>query len=168
MVSVAVSIQSPLVILIVLAMSGMAATLLALLAMQMSAKRRRRSGKASEALTPPSQVLAVAAGTAAVAAPAAVPPPPLADPVAQAVRELDALIVAAEAAVRSGRKDLQAATRMQLADVAKRRGDSTTACEHWQMARMLFHDIGDKAGFKDVDEKMRANGCPTDWVLTDF
>ena len=61
-----------------------------------------------------------------------------------------------------------ALSRLELADAALNAGDPITACEHWQMARMAFLDAGMKADGDRIDHRMRANGCPTDWVLTDF
>lgn len=63
---------------------------------------------------------------------------------------------------------LHAEARIELAEAAYRAGDLTSACEHWQMARMAFLDDGLKADGDRIDKRMRANGCPTDWVLTDF
>lgn len=63
---------------------------------------------------------------------------------------------------------IHAEARLELAEAAIRHGDPTTACEHWQMARMAFLDEGDKKEGDKIDRRMRAQGCPTDWVLTDF
>lgn len=61
-----------------------------------------------------------------------------------------------------------AAARLELGDILAAEGDMTTACEHWQIARQIFWDGDDKAKLADVDARMVANGCPTDWVLNDF
>jgi hypothetical protein len=63
---------------------------------------------------------------------------------------------------------VHAEARLELADAAFRAGDLTSACEHWQMARMAFLDERMAAEGDKVDSLMRSNGCPTDWVLTDF
>lgn len=65
-------------------------------------------------------------------------------------------------------KMIHAEARLELADLAQADGDPTTACEHWQMARQLFHDVDAKDGVEKTDKKILSNGCPTDWVLTDF
>lgn len=63
---------------------------------------------------------------------------------------------------------LHAEARLELAELAREAGDLTTACEHWQLARALFHDLkrADRAG--DTERLMQRHGCPTDWVLNDF
>lgn len=81
---------------------------------------------------------------------------------------LECLRSAAGLAARSGPALVHAEARIELAEAALRSGDPTSACEHWQMARMAFLDIGDAASGDKVDKRMRSNGCPTDWVLTDF
>lgn len=63
---------------------------------------------------------------------------------------------------------IQADARIELAEIALAAGDLTTACEHWQIARRLFHDLDRKPDFAHADTLMRKHGCPTDWVLTDF
>jgi len=65
-------------------------------------------------------------------------------------------------------KDIHAAARLELAEIAEADGDMTTACEHWQMARTLFHELDAQDDIKRTDARMLSNGCPTDWVLTDF
>ena len=65
-------------------------------------------------------------------------------------------------------KAIHAAARLELADLSKADGDLTTACEHWQMARGLFHALDQKVEMDKTDARMLRNGCPTDWVLTDF
>jgi tetratricopeptide (TPR) repeat protein len=61
-----------------------------------------------------------------------------------------------------------AAARLQLAEAAYDEGDLTGACEQWQMARSAFFEDGQVDEHERVDRRMRDNGCPTDWVLTDF
>lgn len=63
---------------------------------------------------------------------------------------------------------LQAEARLELAELARAAGDLTTACEHWQIARSLFHDLADAARLGETERLMRQHGCPTDWVLNDF
>lgn len=63
---------------------------------------------------------------------------------------------------------MEAHARMELAELARADDDLTTACEHWQIARSLFHTLSSKPELADVETRMRAHGCPTDWVLTDF
>lgn len=81
---------------------------------------------------------------------------------------LDALRSCAGLAALHKAGKLHAEARIELAEAAYRAGDLTSACEHWQMARMAFLDDGLKADGDRIDRRMRANGCPTDWVLTDF
>ncbi|MCB1513478.1 MAG: hypothetical protein H6876_07910 [Hyphomicrobiaceae bacterium] len=71
-------------------------------------------------------------------------------------------------ASRLGDNDTHAAARLELGDLLGAEGDMTTACEHWQIARQIFWDGGDKNRLADADRRMIANGCPTDWVLNDF
>ncbi|MBS0237271.1 MAG: hypothetical protein JSR89_02475 [Proteobacteria bacterium] len=61
-----------------------------------------------------------------------------------------------------------AAARLALAEAAQRSGDLTTACEQWQMAKAAYLQAGDTDQQERVEKRMRDNGCPTDWVLTDF
>lgn len=67
-----------------------------------------------------------------------------------------------------GLNDAHAKARLALGDLAQASGDPATACEHWQIARKLFHELGQKREYDAVDARMLRNGCPTDWVLTDF
>jgi hypothetical protein len=67
-----------------------------------------------------------------------------------------------------GRKDTHADARLALGDVARKTGDLTTACEHWQLARGLFLELNKPDQLALVEARMRDNGCPTDWVLNDF
>lgn len=80
----------------------------------------------------------------------------------------DALRLAVQSATVQGQKSIHAIARMALAEAAVADGDATTACEHWQIARLLFHEIGASGEYEQADHLMRKNGCPTDWVLTDF
>jgi hypothetical protein len=65
-------------------------------------------------------------------------------------------------------KDTHAKARLALGDLAHAGGDPTTACEHWQIARALFHELKQPADHAAAEQRMLRNGCPTDWVLTDF
>lgn len=81
---------------------------------------------------------------------------------------LEALRSAAGIASLHGPLEVHAEVRLELAEAAMRAGDTIGACEHWQMARVAFEECGQRDAQDRVDQKMRANGCPTDWVLTDF
>jgi soluble NSF attachment protein (SNAP)-like len=63
---------------------------------------------------------------------------------------------------------LHARARLELGDIAEAQGDLTTACEHWQLARSLFEDERRTNDASHCEARMARNGCPTDWVLTDF
>jgi tetratricopeptide (TPR) repeat protein len=65
-------------------------------------------------------------------------------------------------------KATQAKARLALGDLAQAGGDPTTACEHWQIARALFHELKQVDDHEAAEQRMLRNGCPTDWVLTDF
>lgn len=65
-------------------------------------------------------------------------------------------------------KQTHAEARVVLGDIAQAHGDATTACEHWQIARALFHELRRQREHTEVETRMLKNGCPTDWVLTDF
>jgi hypothetical protein len=71
-------------------------------------------------------------------------------------------------ATSAGLKDTHAKARLALGDIAHAGGDPATACEHWQIARSLFRELQQSREHDAVEERMRRNGCPTDWVLTDF
>jgi hypothetical protein len=60
------------------------------------------------------------------------------------------------------------AARLALGEAAHLAGDLTSACEQWQMARTAFLEGGDTEQHDRIEKRMRENGCPTDWVLTDF
>jgi hypothetical protein len=80
----------------------------------------------------------------------------------------DLLRKSIQTAAGAGLNEAHAKSRVMLGDLAQSTGDPVTACEHWQIARKLFHDIGRRADYNEVDARMLRNGCPTDWVLTDF
>ncbi len=65
-------------------------------------------------------------------------------------------------------KATHAQARLALGDLAHIGGDPTTACEHWQIARALFHELKQASDHEAAEQRMLRNGCPTDWVLTDF
>lgn len=67
-----------------------------------------------------------------------------------------------------GPPSVHAAARLALGEAAYGAGDLTSACEQWQMARAAFLEAGDGVQHDRVEKRMRENGCPTDWVLTDF
>lgn len=81
---------------------------------------------------------------------------------------LDALRSAAGLAALHKHAALHAECRLDLAEAAYEAGDPTSACEHWQMARMAFLEADMRSEGDKIDQRMKANGCPTDWVLTDF
>jgi hypothetical protein len=72
------------------------------------------------------------------------------------------------AAAKSKNAAVQAEARLELAELARSAGDLTTACEHWQIARSLFHGLSDTARLGATERLMREHRCPTDWVLNDF
>jgi hypothetical protein len=82
-----------------------------------------------------------------------------------ASQHLHAAVVAAR---RSNLPGTHAAARIELAELAYRDGDLTTACEHWQMAKLMFHETGRRTDRDRVADVMRQHRCPTDWVLTNF
>lgn len=71
-------------------------------------------------------------------------------------------------AIKSRDGATQAEARLELAELARASGDLTTACEHWQIARGLFHKMSEQAKLGDTERLMQQHGCPTDWVLNDF
>lgn len=75
---------------------------------------------------------------------------------------------AVRAASRSRTAAIEAEARLALAELARAAGDLTTACEHWQLARALFHDLDERTRRDETETLMRNHGCPTDWVLNDF
>jgi hypothetical protein len=64
--------------------------------------------------------------------------------------------------------ETHAAARLELGDLMEAEGDLTSACEHWQIARQIFWDKSAKSELADIDRRMTANGCPTDWFLNEF
>jgi hypothetical protein len=64
--------------------------------------------------------------------------------------------------------ETHAEARIELAELARADGDLTSACEHWQMAKLMFHETGRRADQDRMADVMRQNRCPTDWVLTGF
>ena len=82
-----------------------------------------------------------------------------------ASQHLHAAVVAAR---RSNLPGPHAAARIELAELAYRDGDLTTACEHWQMAKLMFHETGRRTDRDRIAEVMLQHRCPTDWVLTNF
>jgi hypothetical protein len=81
---------------------------------------------------------------------------------------LAALRSAAGLAAQHGPRAAHAQARLELAEAAFKSGDLIGACEQWQIARVALQDDGQKDAYAVVDKRMRDNGCPTDWVLTDF
>ena len=81
---------------------------------------------------------------------------------------LTALRSAAGLASQHGPRTAHADARLELAEAAFVSGDLTSACEHWQLAKIALHDDGQREAQVRVEKRMRDNGCPTDWVLTDF
>ena len=80
-------------------------------------------------------------------------------------RQLRRAIVAA---TQFGDTAIHASARLELGDRVASRGDMTTACEHWQIARQIYWDESSTADLAEADRRMIAAGCPTDWVLNDF
>ncbi|MEZ5775423.1 MAG: hypothetical protein R3D33_12180 [Hyphomicrobiaceae bacterium] len=73
-----------------------------------------------------------------------------------------------EALKMAGALDLPAsaaAARIAFADLSVARGDLTSACEHWQLARELLRRTGQWSAADEIDRAMHRSGCPTDWVL---
>jgi hypothetical protein len=81
---------------------------------------------------------------------------------------MSALRSAAGCGALHGPPATHAAARLQLAEAAYDAGDLTTACEQWQLARGAFFSDGQLDEHERIEKRMRDNGCPTDWVLTDF
>jgi tetratricopeptide (TPR) repeat protein len=80
----------------------------------------------------------------------------------------DQLRACLQFAARTRDRALQAEARLELAELSRADGDLTTACEHWQSARALVHDLSSKRELDETEKLMRTHGCPTDWVLNDF
>jgi tetratricopeptide (TPR) repeat protein len=81
---------------------------------------------------------------------------------------MEALRSAAGNGALYGPHAAHAAARLALGEAAQAAGDLTSACEQWQLARTAFLEGGDTDQHARVEKQMRENGCPTDWVLTDF
>ncbi|HVZ05105.1 hypothetical protein [Hyphomicrobium sp.] len=81
---------------------------------------------------------------------------------------MSALRSAAGCAALHGPEATHAAVRMELAEAAYVSGDLSSACEQWHLARGAFLASGQTEEHARVEKRMRENGCPTDWVLTDF
>ena len=71
-------------------------------------------------------------------------------------------------AATADQDEVHGRARVVLGDLAHEDGDLTTACEHWQIARALFVELKQHDDHESVEARMLRNGCPTDWVLTDF
>lgn len=82
--------------------------------------------------------------------------------------QLTALRSAAGLGALHGPPSAHAEARIALAEISAEAGDLTSACEQWQIARNAYNDDGNTELTARVDKRMRENGCPTDWVLTDF
>lgn len=63
---------------------------------------------------------------------------------------------------------VHAEARIELAELALIEGDLTSACEHWQMAKLMFHETGRRSDQERMADLMRIHRCPTDWILTNF
>lgn len=63
---------------------------------------------------------------------------------------------------------VHAEARIELAELALVEGDLTSACEHWQMAKLMFHETGRRSDQERMADLMRIHRCPTDWILTNF
>lgn len=63
---------------------------------------------------------------------------------------------------------VHAEARIELAELALIEGDLTSACEHWQMAKLMFHETGRRSDHDRMADLMRNHRCPTDWILTNF
>ncbi|MBS0250696.1 MAG: hypothetical protein JSR78_06485 [Proteobacteria bacterium] len=81
---------------------------------------------------------------------------------------MEALRSAAGNGALHGPHSAHAAARLALGEAAHEAGDLIGACEQWQLARTASLESGDAAQHAMIEKRMRDNGCPTDWVLTDF
>jgi hypothetical protein len=179
----------PAVILIAAVMLGLLATLLVLLLRWRRTSRWRRpsrSSQASSVFTPPTAAPSAPAPAIDVAALTAALQEAKSDGQHKRVAGLQLSLARWNAAngegkaaaellrdcIRSstvaGMRDTHAKARVELGDIEHAAGDLSSACEHWQIARSLFHELHNTSDHKAVEERMRRNGCPTDWVLTDF
>lgn len=77
-----------------------------------------------------------------------------------------------QSAVMSARRAklpvVHAEARVELAELALADGDLTSACEHWQMAKLMFHEMGRRPDQERMADLMRTHRCPSDWILTNF
>lgn len=71
-------------------------------------------------------------------------------------------------AAKLGHREAHAEARRERGDLARASGDLTSACEHWQIARGLFHELRQATAVAEIEARMHQYGCPTDWVLNDF
>jgi hypothetical protein len=81
---------------------------------------------------------------------------------------MSALRSAAGCGALHGPPSAHAAARIALGEAAQESGDLTSACEQWQLAKTAYLESGDADQHARIEKRMRDNGCPTDWVLTDF
>ncbi len=88
--------------------------------------------------------------------------------VGETARAAEHLRSSVRAAAKGKLASIQAEARLELAELARAAGDLTTACEHWQIARGLFHQLQQAAELGETEKLMQRHGCPTDWVLNDF
>jgi len=86
----------------------------------------------------------------------------------ETARAQELLRMSIRSAETVGQEEVHAQARVTLGDLAHADGDLTTACEHWQIARALFVELKQHVDHELVEARMLRNGCPTDWVLTDF
>lgn len=75
---------------------------------------------------------------------------------------------AATLAAKSKFESEHAEVRVELANLAKADGDMTSACEHWQIALQLYHDLNRKEDRDKIANCMKECGCPTGWFLNSF
>lgn len=75
---------------------------------------------------------------------------------------------AASVAAKSKFEAEHAEVRVELANLAKADGDMTSACEHWQIALQLYHDLNRKEDRDQIAKCMTECGCPTGWFLNSF
>lgn len=85
-----------------------------------------------------------------------------------AAQAADRLRKSLRSSARLGLKLEHARARLELGDIASSQGDLTTACEHWSIARGLLYELKRSDDIKKAEDRIRNNGCPTDWVLNDF
>ena len=84
-------------------------------------------------------------------------------------KEADGLLrEATSVASKSQFLEEHAEVRVELANLAKQDGDMTSACEHWQIALQLYHDLNRKEDRDEIAKCMKDCGCPTAWFLNSF